>query len=280
MKFNIGDHVRLKDGVDLMEFDNPHNKVIQGTIVSEIEEEDTLIVDLDADSILLLSDDYLKEIVDLDMDSPWEVYLQLDELELAEPRQSKKSKDEAIEIIWKKIDLFIEILEAEAKNERLTTELVENQVTAFFHSEPCMYLSYKHQKVSPEILFSILPELIYQAEHNPKKRWTAENIESFFNEKLPQLDAEPVFFEMYGDVLLAYFDFANQTGIDNIPASVRKYVERIKDQIPSMAADKKKWDLLKRLKVEARKRGVDVIDLPSGVLDQMLEEHKKFTQQK
>ncbi len=246
----IGDYVQVKDS-----FTNEAGELVtdwSGKVVEIYEEDKTFLMEFDAPTLLSLSDKYIIDCDDMGAE-PYEYRLLFSDVKLIERRDTDEELKKAIQIMDDRVNqllfgdevseedsrqLFREFTESESY--RQLTDLEKDRADFII---PCT-IDYLHNYIGVGL-----------------ENCSTGDIGEVCLDIVPRkVSSEIEIFESWGDLLMLFFQYLEDTkSIEQAPKIIA-YLKKIKSRIPKLAANPDNWGMAKTFTMSAFDAGVDIHD--------------------
>jgi hypothetical protein len=256
--YQIGDYVRIKDGVPLVGTDekayNWQGKILQ----FEGKDKELVLIELDAFTLENLSDDYLKDSVESGTDFK-EYYFGLEDLEpVPVPRRDTDALfNKAKEKTELRADAFDE---EEDEEDTLDYDLIGTWQNRWENS--AHFAAAKHT-INPSYQWDIqmFAEYAFNYEGDQPREWTVYTVETVCCGLFPRkISASAKDIGAIVDTLVAFFDWLHQEGIHPQAAKMRDKAKNLKPQIIKIASNPSNWGMAKTMVMGGMAAGYDMTD--------------------
>lgn len=242
--FRIGDYVVVKPNTKLDTGERVSN---WGGKVEEVYEVGSALVALDALTLDMLDDRYLRDAIDAFEESTHYIF-PLENLEKSERRDTDTLLEEARKSIADRIDDLLE-----------NDNLEEQPLFKEFESAPEYNLLDTNQKENASFIISTFLDFMYNYEGVELGEWSPSNIEEVCLNLVPRkVSADQELFEIYGDVVIIFLQFLeNNKYIANADILIKKVIA-IKSKIPIESKKTGNWGIAKTMMMQAMEMGLDL----------------------
>ena len=238
MKFVSGTAVQLKDGVSLPDSDVSFEGW-SGKVISVHPEEGILEMELDGKTLSTLTDEYLLQCVEDNVD-PLKIYFRVEDMQqgdTAEKTRELEAQQESTIERMTHLDPF-------GKWEEDYDMQINRWFRNFARSKEFSELSQDQQEESSQIVHSFSNTMWEFYGVNPA-HWEELDVESCLLNEVPEnvVAPQPVF-NHYGEVLIAFFQFLHTRKY--LPTLLlQETIEEAMEEIPKLAADRTRWTIAK-----------------------------------
>jgi len=209
-------------------------------------------IELELDSITLknLEQAYIDTCSEREKE-PHILIFPFEDLQLAQARDQEKDVLEVQDLLLDKISIKNKI----PKYKRLYDKWVRH----FLKSEQYYQLEENHKEHTEFILDTFL-NYMYDYEGKTPQKWNIRSVKEVLLHYVPtKISAEKEVFEVYGDVLLAYFKFLQERRYVGTK-SLQQLVIKVKDKIVENSQDSSTWGPAKSFMMKAINAGVNMDD--------------------
>jgi len=239
----------------------PNTKLIDGTVVTDwggeilevYPEENTCLIQFDAQTIDSLSDSYILSAIESG-EELMEYVFKMDEL-IIHPRRN--TDEEQMRAIDNLVERELELSDDpywKASKER------EALVLSFEQSDYISNLT-SYQQENAEYVAESFLEMMHNYVGASMNEWRASHVREICLEIIPRkVSDHDEFFENYGTTLQAFLSFLGGTDRISNADNLIEYVEKIKGKIVTGAKNPNNWGFAKQLMMGAVEEGVDVSD--------------------
>lgn len=259
--FKIGDFVKIKNGSEL-----ENGYIITGDWAGKVvdadeyqgEEETEYLIELDAQTLDVLDDDYLKGILRHSL-VVGDCFAFGKQLELSTRRDTDESWGKAIDKVLERAEVFEREIEEEyiVQSKKFEEQKKEWPI-AFLKSS-----FYEPQKGIREksvmLVITSFMTAMREATVPLSADWNTSTLNFACLVVVPsEAVTEDEVFEAYGDIIIQFFKYLDSEKHINNAEALIETMEEIKDEIPIEAANKDNWSNDKLLLMEAYENGVDL----------------------
>lgn len=249
--YNEGDFVKVKPNTKLESGEIVNNWA--GEVVEVYNSEKCALVHLDALTINLLEDSYIKTCM-LEGCLPFEYVFAYEDLEKSTRRSTKKELKKALD------NLASRMLDLEVNEEDGYWEQAEQWISEFKQSANYQELGDVEQENADFVLETFM-DYMYNYAYQLPGEWTSSAIKEICLDVVPsKVSAEIECFESYGPVLFQFLTFLGDKGYILNARTLCDAVRKIKNRIPEKAQDPNNWGMAKTMMMLAYAQGVDVSD--------------------
>ena len=272
--FKINDYVKIKVRAFEEEPLIGYPEDFQGQI-TEIEEwEDDIIytVKFDAQSLDKLPEEYIIDALD-EGESYLEYNLSSEDIIKTERRDTDKLYQKALNSVEVIVNESIDEMNEDYNEEEFNYEVIEGFFEKFIQTNYFKKLPEEYQKVSNSIILNFTEMLFYYFETEIKdvnSNKLRELCLTFVPEKV---NAEKIFFEAYGQVLIQFFSYLKKQRIIKNADKLIANLNKISKQIYINSQDEKRWGIGKAIAMGATEKGIDLED--DDAMQEFINQFKK-----
>lgn len=247
LDFQVGDVVKFKEGTKHwlldIEISDWYGRVL------EIQKNG---IELELDSITLKNFDEVWQNLYIERgEDPHILFVPIKDLEISEARDTEEAVEKAQDELIEKMDKKSKI----PKYKRDYSKWVRH----FQRDEAYKSLDEKYKGHTEFILETFL-NYMYDYEGKTPQKWNIRSAKEILTHYVPtKISAEKEVFEIYGDVLLAFFKFLQERRYLGTK-SLQLLVVKVKDKIVERSQDRSTWGPAKTFMMAAIDAGVDMDD--------------------
>lgn len=250
MKYKIGDHVKVKDGEELETGELTENWA--GEILEYYSENGNYRIELDAPTLLTLSDEYLMDGLENGLNS-FEYIFEAHLLTPVDRRDTEAERAEARQ----SVSARMEELEAEmdkAKEVPIGEWMEEFEQSRFFNDLTA------YQKENAFFIIETFYDYSIDYAGAYPGEWDAYSVQEACDVAARKISAEIEVFENYAPVLDKFFEFLGEKQYLDNTRELREAVREMALNIVSVASDPSQWGMAKSMMMGAVDQGVDLSD--------------------
>ncbi len=261
--FKIGDYVRVKDGVELVGLPGYFAKNWQGEVAEIDEDNEMVLLELDAQTIDSFTDEYFRYCINEETDFV-EYYFEFSDIEPTPvPR---RDTDKLLERVLEKANKrYFELdkdyyEEEEEEDDDDEDDVIEGLMNQWFESSQFKALS-EEVKDKADFGVDVFAQYAFNYEGVNFKDWTADIVKAVCTDSLPRkvsASANDIGFMM--DALAAFFDWMHLNQLHPQAEKMRDEARKVKPITVKIASDPSQWGFAKSFVMGAMNAGVDMDD--------------------
>ncbi len=260
--FKVGDYVRVKDGVELEELDDHFADNWQGKVLEIDEENDTVLIQLDAQTLDSLTDEYMRDSVEEEGDFEQYVFF-IDNLEPnpVPRRDTDKLLKQALAKAQERYDEIEEEYEDDDDEEvDFDQEGVEELLEQWMKTPHFSALPKDVQDIA-EFAIETFADYAYRYEDENFQDWSKYTVYQIcINIISRKVSCPAQEIGWMADALVAFFDWMHLQKLHLDAKEMRDEARKVKPSMLKIAADPSQWDPAKSFLMGAIDAGIDTDD--------------------
>jgi hypothetical protein len=254
MRFKINDYVKVTEGFTPEEPGGPVHGW-QGKIVEvPSQADDIYLVAFDAQTLEMMSDEYLKGCIEEGADG-FEYFFGEEDIEPA----TRRDNDALLQVAIKKLNRRLDKLDEDGgySEPEMDWDLLNEWLEAFRQSPEFQHFSEDLKEFAADAP-ETFARFAFDYERVEVGKWTSADVRIVCLDWIPRkMSAEAEFFELFGAGLAAFFTFLNREKRMNGADTLAKTAAKIAPEIPKEAANPEKWGMAKSFMMGALASGYD-----------------------